>query len=52
MRKSFFLGELISTIDDVVEKVGDYDKRVAMEYPFLTDSENPDKVRPIEVIIL
>jgi hypothetical protein len=51
-RKSIFLGELISTIDDAVEKVEDYDKRVATEYPFLTDPQNPEKVRPVEIIIL
>jgi hypothetical protein len=51
-RKSIFLGELISTIDDAVEKVEDYDKRVATEYPFLADPDNPDKVKPVEIIIL
>ena len=51
-RKSIFLGELISTIDDAVEKVEDYDKRVATEYPYLTDPQNPEKVRPVEIIIL
>ena len=51
-RKSIFLGELISTIDDAVEKVDDYEKRVAEAYPYLTQSDNPEKVRPIEIIIL
>jgi hypothetical protein len=50
--ESIFLDELISTIDDAVEKVDDYEKRVATEYPYLTQSDNPEKVRPIEVIIL
>ena len=50
--KSIFLDELISTIDDAVEKVDDYEKRVATEYPYLTQSDNPEKVRPVEVIIL
>jgi ATP phosphoribosyltransferase len=35
-----------------VEKVDDYEKRVATEYPYLTQSDNPEKVRPVEVIIL
>ena len=50
--ESIFLGELISTIDDAVEKVEDYEKRVATEYPYLTQSDNPEKVRPVEIIIL
>ena len=50
--KSIFLDELISTIDDAVEKVDDYEKRVAEAYPFLTQSDNPEKVKPIEIIIL
>ena len=51
-KESIFLDELISTIDDAVEKVDDYEKRVATEYPYLTQSDNPEKVRPMEVIIL
>ena len=51
-RKSIFLDELISKIDDAVEKVDDYEKRVAEAYPFLTQSDNPEKVKPIEIIIL
>jgi len=51
-KESIFLDELISTIDDAVENVDDYEKRVATEYPYLTQSDNPEKVRPIEVIIL
>ena len=47
-----YLDELISTIDDAVEKVDDYEKRVATEYPYLTQSDNPEKVRPIEIIVL
>ena len=51
-KESIFLDELISTIDDAVEKVEDYEKRVAEEYPNLTQSDNPQKVRHIEIIIL
>lgn len=51
-KESIFLDELISTIDDAVENVEDYKKRVATEYPYLTQSDNPEKVRPVEVIIL
>ncbi len=50
--ESVFLDNLISTIDDTVENVEDYEKRVATEYPFLTDPDNPEKVRPVEIIIL
>ena len=50
--QSVHLDTLISTIDDAVEKVDDYEKRVATEYPYLTQSDNPEKVRPIEIIIL
>ena len=50
--ESVFLDELISTIDDNVEKVENYEKRVSEEYPYLTDPENPEKVRPVEIIIL
>jgi hypothetical protein len=50
--ESIFLGELISTIDDAVEKVEDYEKRVSQEYPNLADPDNPEKVRPVEIIIL
>ena len=50
--ESIFLDNLISVIDDAVEKVDDYEKRVATEYPYLTQSDNPEKVRPIEIIIL
>lgn len=52
IHESIFLDELISTIDDAVEKVDDYEKRVATEYPYLTQSDNPEKVRPVENIIL
>ena len=47
-----FLDTLISTIDEAVEKTDDYDKRLCEEYPFLKDPDNPEKVRPIEIIIL
>ena len=50
--ESIFLDNLISVIDDAVEKVEDYEKRVSEEYPFLKDPDNPEKVRPMEIIIL
>ena len=52
MVESIFLDELISTIDELVEKTENYGERIAEEYPFLTESDNPKKVRPIEIIIL
>ena len=51
-KESIYLDELISTIDDAVEKVEDYEKRVSEEYPYLKDPDNPEKVRPMEIIIL
>ena len=51
-RESIFLDELISTIDELVENVENYEKRVSEEYPFLTQPDNPEKVRPIEIVIL
>ena len=51
-RESIFLDNLISTIDELVEKTDDYEKRISEEYPFLTEPDNPEKVRPIEIIIL
>ena len=51
-RESIFLDELISTIDELVENVENYEKRVSEEYPFLTQPDNPEKVRPMEIIIL
>ena len=50
--ESIFLDELISTIDDAVENVENYEKRVAEEYPIFTDSDNPEKVCPVEIVIL
>ena len=50
--KSIFLDDLISVIDDAVEKTEDYEKRISEEYPFLQDPDNPEKARPIEIIIL
>jgi len=50
--KSIFLDELISTIDNAVEKVENYEKRVAEEYSLLTNPDNPEKVSPMEIIIL
>lgn len=52
MVESIFLDELISTIDELVEKTENYEERIAEEYPFLTEFDNPKKVRPIEIIIL
>lgn len=51
-RESIFLDELISTIDELVENVENYEKRVSEEYPFLTQPDNPEKVRPMEIVIL
>ena len=51
-RESIFLEDLISTIDELVEKTDDYEKRISEEYPFLTEPDNPEKVRHIEIIIL
>ena len=51
-RESIFLEDLISTIDELVEKTDDYEKRITEEYPFLTEPDNPEKVRHIEIIIL
>ena len=50
--KSIFLDNLISVIDDAVENVENYEKKVSEEYPFLKDPDNPEKVRPMEIIIL
>lgn len=50
--ESIFLDNLISVIDDAVENVENYEKRVSEEYPFLKDPDNPEKVRPMEIIIL
>jgi len=49
---SVFLDTLISTVDEAVEKTDDYDKTLCDTYPFLRDPDNPDKVKPVEVIIL
>ena len=50
--ESIFLDNLISVIDDAVENVENYEKKVSEEYPFLKDPDNPEKVRPMEIIIL
>lgn len=50
--QSVHLDTLISTIDDAVENVEGYEKRVCEEYPNLVDPDNPDKVKPVEIIIL
>ncbi len=49
---SIYLDNLISTIDEAVEKTDDYEKRISEEYPFLQNPENPEKVKPVEIIIL
>ena len=51
-RESIFFDDLISTIDELVEKTEDFEKRISEEYPYLTEPDNPEKVRPIEIIIL
>lgn len=50
--ESIFLDNLISVVDDAVEKVENYEKRVSEEYPFFKDNENPEKVKPIEIVLL
>lgn len=52
MHESIFFDNLISVIDDAVEKTEDYEKRIAEEYPFLQDPDNPEKAKPMEIIIL
>ncbi len=49
---SIFFDELINTIDENVEKTEDYEKRIAEEYPNLTQSEKSDKVRPTTIVLL
>ena len=49
---SIFFDELISVIDENVEKTEDYEKRIAEEYPNLTQSEKSDKVRPTTIVLL
>lgn len=49
---SVFLGDLISIVDEAVEKTDDYDKTVCDTYPYLRDPDNPERVRPIEIITL
>ena len=50
--ESIFLDNLISVVDNAVEKVENYEKRVSEEYPFFKDNENPEKVKPIEIVLL
>ena len=45
--KSIFFDELISTIDENVEKTEDYEKRICEEYPNLTKPDNT-----VEIVIL
>ncbi len=52
IQDSIYLDNLISTIDEAVEKTDDYEKRISEEYPFLQNPENPEKVKPMEIIIL
>lgn len=49
---SIFFDELISTIDENVEKTEDYEKRIADEYPNLTQSEKSDDVQPVTIVLL
>ncbi len=49
---SIYLDNLISTIDEAVEKTEDYEKRVFEEYHFLQDPDNPGNSKPVEIIIL
>jgi len=49
---SVFLGDLISIVDEAVEKTDDYDKTICDTYPYLRDPDNPERVRPIEIITL
>ena len=37
--ESIFLGELISTIDDAVEKCENYQERISQEYGIITETE-------------
>ena len=50
--KSIFFDELISTIDENVEKTEDYEKRIADEYPNLTQSDKTDEVQPVTIVLL
>ena len=50
--ESIFLDELVSTIDEAVEKTENYDKTLCDTYPFLKDPDNPERIRPVEIIIL
>ncbi len=49
---SIYLDTLISVIDVAVEKTEDYEMRISEEYPFLQDPDNPEKVKPMEIVIL
>ena len=50
--KSIFFDELISVIDENVEKTEDYEKRIADEYPNLTQSDKTDEVQPVTIVLL
>ena len=49
---SIYLDNLISVIDDAVEKVDNYEQRISQEYPYLQDIDNPEKIRHTKIIIL
>lgn len=49
---SIFFDELISVIDENVEKTEDYEKRICQEYPNLTKPVIPDDVRPTTIVLL
>ena len=50
--ESIFLDNLVYVIDNAVEKTENYEERISQEYPYLTEPDNPQKVRHIEIIIL
>ena len=49
---SIFFDELISVIDENVEKTEDYEKRICQEYPNLTKPVISDDVRPTTIVLL
>ncbi len=49
---SIFFDELISVIDENVEKTEDYEKRICQEYPYLTKPVISDDVRPTTIVLL
>ncbi len=49
---SIFFDELISVIDENVEKTEDYENRICQEYPNLTKPVISDDVRPVTIVLL